>query len=101
MTFDARYYRARVERLLERRSKKAALRSDMMRRVQRQKLAAGAAKLPKDLEKLSQHLGIREIRCVPLSMNGRLFRSDRGLVIEVNERLDDFRGRQTIAHELA
>lgn len=100
MSSDARYYRSRVEKLFERRNKKSAVRSEILRRVHRQRLAAGATESPTDLDKFCRYLGVSDVRYVPLSMKGRLVRGEQGLSIEINEQLDPFWRRLTLAHEL-
>lgn len=95
------YYRRARESAEERRSKRKAIRGEALRRVNYEMCAAGVDHPPADLVRLAQHLGISEIKVVPLSMRARLITQGGKLVAEVNEKLDRFSRQRSLAHELA
>lgn len=98
---ELRYYQAIGEKLLEKQSTRNALQAEILREVQREKIAGGVNALPVDLDRLAKHLGVFEIRDVPLSMNGRVLLDHSKAIIEVNSSLSENNKRFTIAHELA
>lgn len=101
MSRDLRYFEAIAEKAQERRSKRKANEAEVLRRIRRVKIAAGVDLPPTDLNKLARHIGISDIRNVPLAMKGRLILKDNSFKIEINNNLSDFEKRYTVAHELA
>jgi len=95
------YYRRIRDVGAERRSKNKAVRGEALRLINSEMISAGIEHPPADLVRFAQHLGVHEIRFIPLVMRGRLVMEGRRLVAEVNEDLNDLERQRTVAHELA
>jgi len=100
MVSDFRYFEAIAERALAGRDNRRAIEARVRRQIERERIAAGVTAPPVDLQRMSRHLGVKEIRCVPLAMNGRIVEDD-GVVVEINEKLSPFLRKVTLAHELS
>lgn len=69
-------------------------------RVRAEMVAAGLRKFPVDLAPLERAHGVADVRVVPLASRGRLIMEERGIVVEIDERLPELARRFTHAHEL-
>jgi hypothetical protein len=76
-------------------------RLESVRRVRTAVTAARGGQPPVDLLRLATRLGVADIQTVPLEVNGRVVQSDATTVIELNDKLDPFRSKVVLAHELA
>jgi hypothetical protein len=91
---------ARVSALRARSTKALGRRAELEMELVRATRAAGLA-FPYDLDKLAVHLGIDEVRRVPLGINGRVVSTGAGRVIEIDDLLTEERARFVLAHELS
>ncbi|MGQ0547025.1 MAG: ImmA/IrrE family metallo-endopeptidase, partial [Betaproteobacteria bacterium] len=64
-------------------------------------ISAGVDHPPTNLERLAKHLNVEAISYAPLSMRARLMMDCGKLIAEINEDLDPFARRWSLAHELA
>lgn len=89
-----------AERRKATRSKRAAVRYEVLQRTRKLLTSVGTAAPPTDLTAIGRLLGVAAVRSVPLAMDGRLLREGTAYVIETNETNPATRQRFTVAHEL-
>lgn len=99
--FDTNFYSKLFESAVEGRSKTKRIQSAAIRLINSEMIAARSNVPPADLRRLASHLGVQEVLLVPLASRGRLLMDGTNVLIEINEELDDFRRKHTVAHELA
>jgi hypothetical protein len=92
--------RLRQEAMAAQGKGKDALEVEAVRVMREVQLAAGCTSPPIDLTRLAGHLGVTDVRYVPLSMRGRTLAGRGSWVIEVNDSLSLPDRRFTEAHEL-
>jgi Zn-dependent peptidase ImmA (M78 family) len=101
MSQNVREFELLLDRIKNRSGRWRSLASEKVQSIRRTVIEAGCTQLPTDLPRLAKHLGVSEIRSVPLAIRGRLMRERQALIVETNCDLSREEQRQVIAHELA
>lgn len=101
MSIEAKRFELSLWASREKKSKWHAAMGEACRKLRVLRIEADCQRVPVDLVKLANYLGICSIRAEPLAMKARLLREGSGLAIEVNSELTGFQRRFSVAHELA
>jgi hypothetical protein len=83
-----------------RRCRDGKIKEELCRRIALVKATVGCSEFPTNVEAIASHVGISDIRRVPLANRGRLMRGRGGYEVEVNQSLDSGDQRFVLAHEI-
>lgn len=83
-----------------RRSRDGKIKEELCRRIALVKATVGCSEFPTNVEAIASHVGISDIRRVPLANRGRLMRRPGGFEVELNQNLDSDDQRFVLAHEI-
>lgn len=90
-----------VEAALERRSPLRALENSVGKMLRTAASNAGESGPNPNVHNIARTLGVKEVRIVPLPIDGRIVRDGDEIVVEIANNLTQFQRKFTIAHELA
>ncbi len=100
--FNKRFcQRLLIDAVAERRNSHIAAEAEALRTFRRELLSQGSAEPSTDLSTLAARLHIESIDYVPLAMRGRVLMVGKKIQIEINNDLEEWERRHTLAHELA
>ena len=88
------------DRLLTRRRRDRDQRAEVRNRVAVLKAQSGCDRFPTDVPALARAVGIRDVRCLPLAMRGRIIHEASGIIAELDETLSPRAQRFVLAHEI-